>query len=451
MGFKQNFVWGAATSSYQIEGAAFEDGKGLNIWDTFTREQDKVFGGHTGDIACDHYHRMKEDVKLMASLGLKAYRFSIDWARVFPEGTGQINEKGLDFYDRLIEELIHYDITPFITLYHWELPYALHCKGGWLNDDISKYFGEYVQIIAKRFSDRVTNFITLNEPQVFVGCGYKDGSHAPGYQLGTTELLHIGHNVLKSHGMAVSALRAASSNRVSIGISGASGPACPISLNKADIDAARNAYFETSKDNFVFSDSYWFDPVFLGKYPQWVYQYHEIGMPDISDDDMRLIGQPIDFVGTNIYRGRYVKASVDQLSENLPLPVGFPRTSNKWEITPEALRWGPYFLNERYQKPVFITENGMAAHDAVSLDGKVHDYNRQDYMQRYLMELKKAVESGADIGGYFAWSLMDNFEWSEGYNERFGLIHVDYTTQKRTIKDSALWYKTVIESNGDII
>lgn len=441
MGFKTDFVWGASSAAYQIEGAAFEDGKGSNIWDSFSHIPGTVYGGHNGDIACDHYHRLEEDLDAMAALEIKSYRFSISWARVIPGGIGAVNEKGIAFYDRLINGLVKRGIKPCMTLYHWDLPYALHIRGGWLNPDSPEWFAEYARLIRERFGDRVHDFITFNEPQVFVGCGYYNGEHAPGYKLPKWELLRIGHNVLKAHGLAVKELRRGEPCR--IGFTGASCPAVPATEKNEDIEAARKNYFESDYDAFAFSDAYWFDPVITGKYPEWVYNYESHFKPEITDDDMELISQPIDFIGLNIYQGKYISAQ--GLVGETP---GTPRTSIGWPITPQALYWGPRFMFERYGKPIIITENGMACHDAVSLDGKVHDPNRTDYLHRYLSELKRAADSGTEIDGYYVWSLTDNFEWAKGYSERFGLVYVDYATQRRVIKDSAEFIKNVISTNG---
>lgn len=442
MGFKKDFVWGAASASYQIEGAAFEDGKGLNIWDCFTRRKGKIFDGHNGDIACDHYRRAEEDMDLMRGLGLQSYRFSVSWARVIPDGIGKVNEKGIEFYNRLIDGLVKRGIKPCMTLYHWDLPYALHLKGGWLNDDSPKWFAEYAALIKERFGDRVHDFITFNEPQVFVGCGYFEGSHAPGYKLPKAELLRIGHNVLKAHGLAVKALR--NGEKCRVGITGASRPAIPATNNEEDKKAAERCYYVSDYEAFAFSDAYWFDPVFKGKYPDWVYAFREINKPVITDGDLELICQPLDFLGLNIYNGKYVSAK-DGILDN---PQGHARTSIGWPITPEALYWGPMFMYERYGKPILITENGMACHDAVSLDGKVHDPNRVDYLRRYLREYRRAAEDGAELDGYYVWSLTDNFEWAEGYNQRFGLVYIDYETQQRIVKDSGGFIKEVIAANG---
>lgn len=443
MSFRKDFIWGAATAAYQIEGAAYTDGKGLNIWDTFSHEQGKIYDGHTGDIACDHYHKLDEDLDFMKSLGLQSYRFSVSWARILPNGVGEVNEPGIAFYNRLIDGLLARGIEPCMTLYHWDLPYALHLQGGWLNDSSSDWFAEYAALIKERFGDRVTRFITFNEPQVFVGCGYMNGTHAPGYKLSKPELLRIGHNVLKSHGKAVLALRKGPA--CLIGFTGASCPCIPETSTKENIDAARATYFASEHDGFVFSDAYWFDPVITGKYPDWVMNFKAPNAPTITEEDMALIHQKIDFIGLNIYNGKYInKAGLCIQNQQ-----GIARTSIGWPVTPEALYWGPYFMYERYHSPIMITENGMACHDWVSLDGKVHDENRTDYLHRYLLEFKKAADDGVDAIGYYVWSLMDNYEWGEGYKERFGIIYNDYQTQERTIKDSGYWYKHTIATNGE--
>lgn len=443
MGFKKDFIWGAASASYQVEGAAFEDGKGLNIWDVFCRENGKIYDSHNGDVACDQYHRLEDDLGAMTEIGVKSYRFSVSWARILPEGTGKVNEKGIEFYSRLLDGLEKRGIKPCMTLYHWDLPYALHLKGGWLNGDSPKWFEEYVNVIKERFGGRVHDFITFNEPQVFVGCGYYEGVHAPGYKLARAELVRIGHNILKAHGLAVKALRG--SGDCKIGITGASCPAIPASESEGDIKAAERCYFESDYDAFAFSDAFWFDPVFKGRYPDWVYSFDAINKPVITDSDLELISQPLDFLGLNIYNGKYVSESKGVLGN----PQGFDRTLMGWPITPEALYWGPRFMYERYSKPIVITENGMSCHDAVSLDGRVHDENRIDYLHRYLLEYKRAADDGVELDGYYVWSLTDNFEWAHGFNQRFGLTYIDYKTQKRIVKDSGRFMRSVIETNGE--
>ena len=450
MGFAKDFVWGAATSSYQIEGTGRDSGKGQNIWDVFTKEPGRVYEGHTGDIACDHYHRFREDVAYMKELGLKGYRFSIDWSRVLPEGTGKVNEKGIDFYNALIDELLEQGIEPYITLYHWELPYEIYKRGGWMNPEIVEWFGQYARLVAERFSDRVKYFFTLNEPQCFVGLGFLQGCHTPGVKAPLRDTFEMAHNALKAHGRAVQMLRAYGKQNVQIGYAPTSGMCYPEKETPKDIEAARKALFALPDDlsNWTWNVSWWSDPVILGKYPEEGMKKYEKYLPVITDEDMKLISQPIDFYGQNIYNGRCIRMGTDGRPEEVRRPAGFPKTATNWPVTPEALYWGPKFLYERYRKPIYITENGMACHDTVSQDGKVHDPNRIDFLARYLKNLKRVAEE-IDIRGYFQWSLMDNFEWDKGYAERFGIIYVDFETQERIWKDSAYWYRDLIRRNGD--
>ena len=450
MGFAKDFVWGAAISSYQIEGTGRDSGKGQNIWDVFTKEPGRVYEGHTGDIACDHYHRFREDVAYMKELGLKGYRFSIDWSRVLPEGTGKVNEKGIDFYNALIDELLEQGIEPYITLYHWELPYEIYKRGGWMNPEIVEWFGQYARLVAERFSDRVKYFFTLNEPQCFVGLGFLQGCHAPGVKAPLRDTFEMAHNALKAHGRAVQMLRAYGKQNVQIGYAPTSGMCYPEKETPKDIEAARKALFALPDDlsNWTWNVSWWSDPVILGKYPEEGMKKYEKYLPVITDEDMKLISQPIDFYEQNIYNGRCIRMGTDGRPEEVRRPAGFPKTATNWPVTPEALYWGPKFLYERYRKPIYITENGMACHDTVSQDGKVHDPNRIDFLARYLKNLKRAAEE-IDIRGYFQWSLMDNFEWDKGYAERFGIIYVDFETQERIWKDSAYWYRDLIRRNGD--
>lgn len=450
MGFAKDFVWGAATSSYQIEGTGRDSGKGQNIWDVFTKEPGRVYEGHTGDIACDHYHRFREDVAYMKELGLKGYRFSIDWSRVLPEGTGKVNEKGIDFYNALIDELLEQGIEPYITLYHWELPYEIYKRGGWMNPEIVEWFGQYARLVAERFSDRVKYFFTLNEPQCFVGLGFLQGCHASGVKAPLRDTFEMAHNALKAHGRAVQMLRAYGKQNVQIGYAPTSGMCYPEKETPKDIEAARKALFALPDDlsNWTWNVSWWSDPVILGKYPEEGMKKYEKYLPVITDEDMKLISQPIDFYGQNIYNGRCIRMGTDGRPEEVRRPAVFPKTATNWPVTPEALYWGPKFLYERYRKPIYITENGMACHDTVSQDGKVHDPNRIDFLARYLKNLKRAAEE-IDIRGYFQWSLMDNFEWDKGYAERFGIIYVDFETQERIWKDSAYWYRDLIRRNGD--
>lgn len=449
MGFSENFVWGAATSAYQIEGAVKEDGKGEHIWDVYVKEPGHIYGGHNGNSACDHYHRFREDVSIMKEIGIMAYRFSIDWSRVLPEGFGSVNESGIAFYDSLIDELLKNGIEPYITLHHWELPYEIYKRGGWMNPQIVEWFGEYARLIAGRFSDRVTHFFTLNEPQCFVGLGYLTGDHAPGIKAPLRDTFEMAHNALKAHGRAVQMLRQYGKQRLTVGYAPTCGMCYPETEKAEDIEAARQALFAMNQDdrNWTWNVSWWSDPVLLGNYPEEGLKRYEPYLPRITDEDMKLIAEPIDVYGQNIYNGRCIRMGRDGMPEEVRRCEGFPKTAVLWPVTPEALYWGPRFLYERYRKPIYITENGMSCHDVVSIDGKVHDPNRTDFLARYLKELKRAAGE-IDLRGYFHWSLMDNFEWEKGYSERFGLVYVDYQTQKRMKKDSAYWYQDVIQSNG---
>ena len=454
MSFRKDFVWGAATASYQVEGAAYEDGKGLNIWDVFCKEDGHVYEHHTGDVACDQYHRYKEDVAIMKELGLKAYRFSVNWARILPEGTGKVNEKGLAYYDNLVNCLIENGIEPYMTLYHWDLPYALHQKGGWLNPQSPEWFYEYAKLMAAHFSDRVSHFFTFNEPQCTVGLGYVTGEHAPGLKVGPYDYFSIWHNVLKAHGRGVQAIREAAVRPVEIGMAPCGALYYPATDSKEDIEAARKANFSLPEADIrvvSWDVAFCADPVFLGQYPEDIMKSFGQYFPKNAEKDLELISQPLDFYGQNMYNAVPVRADENGNPVRVDRYPGFPKTAIQWPVTPEVLYWAPKFLYERYQKPFYVTENGMSSHDWVSLDGKVHDASRVDFMHRYLREFKKAAADGVDLRGYFAWSLMDNFEWAYGYSERFGMVYVDYQTQKRTVKDSGLFYKDVIASNGEIL
>ena len=437
MGFPKNFLWGAATASYQIEGAWNEDGKGANIWDEFTHQKGHILYEATGDKACDHYHRFKDDIKLMKQMGLKAYRFSVSWARIIPDGDGKVNQAGIDFYTKLIDELLKNGIEPFMTIYHWDLPYALHLKGGWLNPQSSDWFEYYTTVIAQTFGKKVKHFITFNEPSVFIGLGYETGDHAPGYKLQTKEILLAASNVLLAHGKAVKVLRD-NIPQAQIGITLATQPQIPVS--KKDEENAYKTYFNEGLAGCIWGMPLWVDPIVFGKFPKKLVREAGELFPKLTKKQMEIISRKIDFIGINIYEGRY--------NGNFIRKDGYPHNELGWDIFPEALQWGIKHNYKRYGLPVYITENGITCHDWVSLDGKVHDPNRIDFLARYLKGMKEAATEGADVRGYFYWSLMDNFEWAKGYNPRFGLVHVDYETQKRTLKDSALWYKDVIESNG---
>lgn len=449
MGFPKNFMWGAAAAAYQIEGAYNEDGKGLNIWDVYSHKKGVVAHNENGDVACDHYHRFKDDVKIMKQLGLRHYRLSLSWARILPNGTGKINQKGVDFYNSLLDTLIENGIEPMITLFHWDYPYELHCKGGWLNREASDWFEYYAKTAAELFSDRVRYWITINEPQIFIGAGYKNGDFAPCVKAPVSELVRIAHNVLLSHGKAVKAIRRYAKQTPVIGFAPTAPCVTPKSGSDKDIGIAREKSFDLDIEGFVFSNSYWGDPIVLGKYPDKAYELFGGDLKKvIQDGDMEIISAPLDFYGANIYSDTPADWDGDYLSNEY---TGVPRTTMNWCVTEDALYWSCRFLHERYKLPILITENGMAGTDWVALDGHVHDSARIDYTHRYLRGLKRACEEGVKVMGYTYWSVMDNFEWTSGYDKRFGLVYVDYRTQERVVKDSGYWYRHVIETNGEEI
>lgn len=447
MGFPKNFVWGASAASYQIEGAALEDGKGFSVWDMYCRKGNTIWSNHNGDIACDHYHRYKEDVALMKSLGLKAYRLSIAWPRILPAGIGAINEKGLEFYDRLIDELLRAEIEPYVTLFHWDYPYELYCRGGWLSPQSPDWFAEYTAAVINRLSDRVKHWIPMNEPQCFIGTGLQMGAQAPGDKLGFSEILRAMHNVLLAHGKSVQAIRANSKSKCRIGTAFATRVFAPENLDSANLEAARMETFGLfEKDGWP--TAWWMDPLYLGRYPEDGLKAYKEYLPAMGPNDLRTIYQPLDFVGLNNYGVGTVRMGQNGRPERIPFGVGHAMTAYRWHITPDCLYWCARLMHERYKLPIVITENGMSNIEWISLDGKVHDPQRIDFTHRHLKGLQRAAEDGIDIAGYFHWSIMDNFEWGDGYRERFGLIFIDYPTQKRIPKDSAYWYKDVIATNG---
>jgi beta-glucosidase len=446
--FPADFAWGVASASYQIEGSPTADGKGPSVWDMFCRKPGAIWGGQTGDVACDGYRLWREDVRLLKELGIKAYRFSLSWPRVLPEGTGAVNPKGLDFYSRLVDGLLEAGVAPWVTLFHWDYPLALYHRGGWLNRDSAQWFAEYASQAARALSDRVSHWMTLNEPQCFIGLGLQTGYHAPGDRLRLDEVLRAGHHALLAHGRGVQAIRAAAPSPVAIGMAPVGVIAMPAAETAADIEAARRATFSVVRRD-CFSTSWWLDPVFRGAYPKEGLSLFGDAAPRVAPADMKTIAQPLDFCGINIYHGSFVQAGPGGGPEDVPLPPGYPKTAfDYWPITPACLYWGPRFLHERYGLPVVITENGHQNVDVVALDGKVHDPERIDYLHRHLKELSRAHADGVPVGGYFQWCFTDNFEWAYGDSSRNGIVFTEYPTQARIPKDSAYWYRDVIRTNG---
>lgn len=450
--FREDFVWGVASSAYQVEGREEGDGAGTCIWDTFT-EAGRIHENHNAYTSCDNMHRYKEDFTLMKNLGVKAYRFSLSWSRLMPEGTGKINEKAVAMYRDMILEMKKNGIEPYITLYHWEFPQALQDKGGWLNEEVIQWFGEYAKVVAENFTDICDKIFTLNEPQCFVGLGHLSGVHAPGLKLSTKETFQVAHNALRAHGQAVINLRKYAKRPIKIGFAPTCGMAYPETDSPEDIAAAKKVLFGFYNpiDNWTWNVAWYSDPVFLGHYPEEGLKKYAEFLPKITEADMELIHQPLDFMGQNIYNGYAVRAGADGEPEFVDRKPGSPKTAAEWPITPECFYWGIRFLSERYQTPLYITENGMSCHDNISADGRVHDPNRITFLDQYIGALQQACDDGADVRGYFLWTFLDNFEWSEGYNERFGIVHVDFATQKRTVKDSAFWYKNIMETNGSAL
>lgn len=454
--FPPGFLWGAATAAYQIEGSPQTDGRGPSIWDDFVRQPGRIWSGHTGDIACDHYRRWPDDLALVSALGLRAYRFSLSWTRLLPEGRGAPNPAGLDHYDRLIDALLAADVEPWVTLHHWDYPLALHRQGGWLHPDSPRWFADYAALAAARYGDRVAGWFTHNEPQCFIGVGLQEGRHAPGLCLGLADVLLASHHVLLSHGRAVQALRAhATRPGARIGWAPIGHTHAPATETPADIAAARAATFATTSASMK-NTAWWSDPIYLGRYPADALARFAADLPPITDDDLHTIAQPLDFIGFNFYTAEAtVRADPDGRPEIVPDPPGFPLTHMRAPVKPDSLRWAARFQHERYggtrQLPVLIAENGLSSADWVATDGSVPDENRIDFLRRYLRALRQAGEEGVPLAGYFHWSLLDNFEWAQGYQHRFGLVHVDLATQQRTIKRSGHWFATVARSHGQTL
>jgi beta-glucosidase len=435
-----NFRWGVATASYQIEGATTEGKRGPSVWDTFCAEPGRVKHGDTGEVACDHYHRYREDVALMRDLGVDSYRFSFAWPRVQPTGSGRPNPEGLAFYDRLVDELLAAGITPCATLFHWDTPQALQDRGGWVERDTTARFADYAAILGEHFADRIDLWATLNEPMVVTLSGYGSGTHAPGLTLGY-DALPVAHHLLLAHGLAALALRAAGARR--IGIVNNHGPVWAASPSPEDA-AAAGVYDDLVNRTFA-------DPVLLGRYPETV-AGRMPGPPGRLAEDLRVISTPIDWYGLNHYDPALVAAPAEgsELPFDRRVPDGYPLTDFGWPVVPDAFREVLTVLQARYGgslPPIYVTENGCSYADGPGADGRVRDDRRIAYLDGYLRALQQALEDGVDVRGYFVWSLLDNFEWAEGYSQRFGLVHVDFATQRRTPKDSFAWFRELVAAH----
>ncbi|QWF14910.1 GH1 family beta-glucosidase [Lysobacter capsici] len=446
--FPNGFLWGAATAAHQIEGSPMADGAGPSIWTRFAHTPGMTLNGDTGDVACDHYRRWKEDVALMKSLGLQAYRFSVSWSRILPEGTGRVNQAGLDFYSRLVDELLANGIEPLLTLYHWDMPAALDDRGGWLNRDCADWFAEYGQVMYRALDGRVKKWVTLNEPWVITDGGYLHGALAPGHR-SRFEAPIASHNLMRAHGAAVQAYRAQGKHEIGLVVN--------IEPKYAATDSVEDA--AAVKRAHAYMNEQYLDPALLGTYPPELREIFGEAWPEWPQADFDLIKQKLDFIGVNYYTRSVTKDAV-----SYPLNTGVVRqpsgtyTETGWEVFPQGLTDTLTWVKDRYGDiPMYITENGAAFFDPpvaepdASGERRVRDPLRMDYLQKHIGAIHDAIQAGCDIRGYMVWSLLDNLEWSLGYSKRFGVVHVNYATQDRTPKDSARWYSKVIASNGKFL
>lgn len=441
LSFPPGFLWGCATAAYQIEGAAKEDGRGLTNWDVFSHTPGKVANGDTGDVACDSYHRYPEDIALLKALGVKAYRFSIAWSRIFPEGKGKPNPKGVDYYNRLVDGLLAAGIMPHVTLFHWDLPHAL--PGGWQNRDTAYAFADYAGTMAGRLSDRVKHFMTVNELRCFTDLSYMTGGKAPGLKLPMKDVNQIRHHGVLAHGLGVQAVRAHARAGTLVGLADNPTLFVPAIETAEHIDATKKAVRE---ENAMFLTA-----ILEGRYLDSYLTAQGKDAPTVMDGDFKAIGSPIDFLSINVYTGNSVRADAGSPSgyEILPHRPQSPRMPSPWlYVTPEVLYWGIRAVSELWKpKSLFISENGCSADDVVAADGKVYDADRVMYLRNYITHMQRAAREGYPIDGYFVWSLMDNFEWEDGYTKLFGIHHVDFKTGKRTPKLSADWYRELVRTN----
>lgn len=440
--FPSDFVWGAATSAYQIEGSPLADGAGPSNWHLFCREPGRILGGDTGDVACDHYRRYADDVALMAELGLQAYRFSLSWSRILPEGRGRLNPAGIAFYRRLVDALLERGIRPFATLFHWDLPAALAARGGWTHPDCAHWFAEYAQLLFRELGEGISHWATLNEPWVVVDAGYVNGIHPPGDRRPDLAPL-AAHNLLRGHGLAVQAFRA--DGRGEIGLVVNIEPKFAYSSDPADRSAMKRAH--------AYMNCQFLDPALLGAYPEEMEEVYREHWPRFPESDLRLIQQPIDFVGLNYYSRSVVRddPAGDICRVSAVRQSSAQHTAMDWEVFPEGLGSALRWINRRYgDLPLYVTENGAAFDDGAG-SGPIDDRDRMDYLRDHLLAARSAINDGVPLRGYFVWSLFDNFEWSYGYGKRFGIVGVDLATQRRTIKASGRYYADLIRSNGRLL
>ncbi len=439
--FPEGFLWGCATSAYQIEGSPLADGAGPSIWQRFSRTPGRMHNGDNGDVACDHYRRYAADVALMRSLGMQAYRFSISWSRILPAGKGAVNAAGLDFYDRLVDALLAAGIAPLVTLFHWDLPAALDDRGGWLNPDIAGWFADYAQVVFHRLDDRVTRWATLNEPWVVSDGGYLHGALAPGHR-NLFEGPIASHHLMRAHGAAVQAYRATGKHQIGLVVN--LEPQVAASPDPADQAAANRVD--------AYMNRQYLDPVFFGRYPDELAEIFGEAWPQWPERDLELIRQPIDFLGVNYYTRsvRRHDPAAWPLHASVARQPGATYTETSWEVYPAAFTELLVWVKQRYgDLPLYVTENGAAFYDPpIADEGRVRDPLRVSYLRSHLRAVHAAIARGVDLRGYMVWSLLDNLEWSLGFSKRFGIVHVDFTSQTRTPKDSARYYARVIASNG---
>lgn len=441
--FPKNFIWGSATAATQIEGAWKADGKGKSIWDKFAHTPGKIIDGSTPDIACDHFYRYKEDIELMKQLGLQGYRFSISWPRILPDGKGKIEKRGLDFYERLVEELLKANIIPFVTLYHWDLPQALEEKNGWVNRDTADYFSDYTNIVTKKLGDRVQNWITLNEPSCSAMLGYYYGVHAPGRK-NLNDALQAGHHLLLGHGKAVAVIRSNTSKDTKVGIALHLSPGYPFDDSQKNIEAVKRHDSQGNR---------WFlDPLYKNQYPQDTLEIYGNNAPKTKPDDFNIISTPTDYLGVNHYMPWLIQEnkSYPYRYESVNVPSAEHTAMDDWIVYPQGLYDTLLKLKTGYPEipEVIITENGAAYPDVLDKNGNVIDPKREDYIREYLRAVHQAIEDGVNVTGYLLWSFLDNWEWAQGYPKRFGIVYVDYPTQRRTVKQSSNFYKSVIQTNS---
>ena len=448
--FPLGFLWGSATASYQVEGAVHEGGRGVSIWDTFSHTPGKTANGDTGDVADDFYHRYPEDIAMMKRMGLKTFRFSVAWPRIFPNGTGAPNQQGVDFYNKLVDTLLAAGIEPYCTLFHWDLPQVLQDQGGWESRDVAHAFADYAGYTAGFLSDRCKHFMTMNEMRSFCDIGYASGRHAPGLQIGRKRMAQLNHNVVYAHGLSVRAIRAHAKGPVKIGLADNVEAATPVIETPEHIAAARHGMREL---NAMYQTV-----IQEGRYTDYYLKSLGADAPHFTQEELDIIKSPLDFMGINLYTAHYVRAADPKTDGpdavaagfvSVPNPASYPHMYSSWlTVGPEALYWAPKLVHELWNvNTLYITENGCSSTDTIAADGHVYDTDRVMYLRNYLTQLHRAVSEGVPVKGYFCWSLLDNYEWADGYDKRFGIVYVDFATQKRTPKLSAEFYKEVIASN----